>query len=215
MSIRTATRSLFVTVIIATLAACGGGGGGTVTPPSNNPGPTAPPTTSPSPSATATPSPTPTPKPTASPTASPTATPSPAAPQLIHVGFDLAEHTDATFGPVYFYSTVLNGMAQVIRVTHGSKVVFVNDDPSGTPHTASGFGSGGFPSSFNNSSGFTQNGTTIDGSTTWSTGTLNRGQMSQVFTVGPAGTYYFGCNFHYTTAPTASNSSMGDVLVSM
>jgi len=116
---------------------------------------------------------------------------------------------------VYFYSTMLNNMAQVIHVIHGTKVVFVNDDTSGIPHTASGFGSSGFPAAFNNSSGFTQHGTTIDASTTWSTGTLNSGQMSQVFTVGAPGTYYFGCNFHYTTTPTASNNSMGDVLVSM
>jgi plastocyanin len=138
-----------------------------------------------------------------------------AAPQVIHVGFELAEHTDVQFGPVYFYSTILNNMAQVIRVPHGSKVVFLNDDPSGTPHTASGLGSNGFPMQFDNSSGFNQHGTTIDSSTTWSTGTLTHGQMSQVFTVGPAGNYYFGCAFHYLTVPTASNNSMGDVIVSM
>jgi plastocyanin len=146
-------------------------------------------------------------------TPAPTATPSPASPQVIHVGFNLGEHTDAQFGPVYFYS--LGNAAQVIRVTHGSKVVFLNDDTIPQPHTASGFGTAGFPMSFNNGSGATQHGTTIDGSTTWSTGTLNHGQMSQVFTIGPPGTYFFGCAFHYVGVPTASNISMGDVIVSM
>lgn len=200
-----------VIFVAATLAACGGGGS-SVTPPSNNPGPTPVPTAPPTPAPTAAPTLAPTPAPTQMPTPAPSPTAS-AAPQVIHVGFQLGENTDPTFGPVYFYSTVT--MAQVIHVTHGSRVVFVNDDTSGIPHTASGFGTSGFPAAFDNSSGFTQHGTTIDSSTTWSSGTLNPGQSSQVFTVGPPGTYYFGCNFHYTTKPTTSNNSMGDVLVSM
>lgn len=203
----------FALFVAAMVAACGGGS--TVTPPPNNPGPSPGPSTTPTAAPSATPTPAPTPTPTQAPTATPSPTPSPAAPQVIHIGFELLEHTDPTFGPVYFYSTMLNNMAQVIHVMHGSKVVFINDDTSGAPHTASGFGSSGFPAAFNNSSGFTQHGTTIDSSTTWSTGTLNMGQMSQVFTVGNPGTYYFGCNFHYSTVPTTSNNSMGDVLVSM
>lgn len=203
-----------VVIFVATMLAACGGGSSTVTPAPNNPAPSPAPTTagSPTPAPTAPPTLAPTPVPTQMPTPVPTPT---AAPQVIHLGFELAENTDPTFGPVYFYSTMLNNMAQVIRVMHGSKVVFVNDDPNTIPHTASGFGSSGFPNSFNNSSGFNKNGTTIDSSTTWSTGTLNAGQSSQVFTVGPPGTYYFGCNFHYSTKPTASNDSMGDVLVSM
>jgi plastocyanin len=133
---------------------------------------------------------------------------------MIHIGFELAEKTDPTYGPVYFYSTLLNNSAQVIRVKAGSHIVFVNDDPSSTPHTASGFGMSGFPNAFDNSSGFNRAGSTINGSLTWSTGSLLPGQRSQVFTVGPPGVYYFGCGYHYSTKPTTTNGSMGDVLVS-
>jgi plastocyanin len=92
-------------------------------------------------------------------------------------------------------------------------VVFLNDSNPQSPHTASGLGSS-FPAQFDNKSGFTQSGSTIDGSLTWSTGTLNPGQMSQNFTVGPPGVYYFGCNYHYIGIPSPSNGSMGDVIVS-
>ncbi|MGP6159537.1 MAG: hypothetical protein ACLPYS_18850 [Vulcanimicrobiaceae bacterium] len=182
------------------LAACGGGsssspGSGTVA---------ALPTIVPSRPPSVAPSATPSTAPSTAPTAQP---------QLIHIGFNHAETTDATFGPVYFYSTAASGPAQVIRVAVGSQLIFVNDDPSGVSHTASGFGTGGFPASFDNTSRFTQAGSAVDGGTTWSTGSLSGGQRSQVLTVPAAGTYYFGCGYHYTTVPTASNGSMGDVLV--
>src|SRR5579872_3851705 len=106
-------------------------------------------------------------------------------PLVIHIGFNHSEHTDPTFGPVYFYSPTVTGNAQVIRVLHGSKVVFLNDDPSNTEHTASGFGSVAFPKSFDNTSGTRRSGTTINASLTWSTGGLVHGAKSQVFTVGP------------------------------
>ena len=182
----------------------------------------------PPPSATPTPTPTPMPSgPTPTPTPVPTGpTPTPTAtaqPQVVHIGFELKEHTDKTYGPVWYYSPVLGNQANVVFVTHGSLLVFANDEGGSlkTQHTASGLGSSGFPSSFDNTSGFTQNGTTIDSSLTWSSGTLNppghlfpHGQMSQVFTVGPPGVYYFGCNFHYIGVPTKNNFSMGDVIVS-
>jgi plastocyanin len=133
---------------------------------------------------------------------------------LIHIGFELGEHTDPNFGPIWFYSTNTN-QAQVITAMHGTQAQFINDDPSQTPHTASGLGTGPFPASFDNVNGFNkQSGTTIDGSLTWSSGSLSFGQKSQVFTVGPPGHYYFGCNYHYTVPPTQNNQSMGDVLVS-
>jgi hypothetical protein len=97
-------------------------------------------------------------------------------------------------------------------VKSGSQVVFQHDD-NDPPHTASGLGSSGFPATFNNSSGTTRNGTTIDGSTTWSTGTLSGAAMSQVFTIGPPGVYYFGRAYHYAGVPSSTNQSMGDVLV--
>ena len=136
-------------------------------------------------------------------------------PLLIHVGFNHPEHTDTTFGPVYFYSPTLSGHAQVIRVRHGSKVQFVNDDPSFAQHTASGLGSTAFPRSFDNTSGIRRSGITVNASLTWSTGTISHGQKSQIFTIGPVGHYFFGCRFHYTTKPTSTNRSMGDVIVSM
>jgi plastocyanin len=168
---------------------------------------------SPTPRVTPTPLPTATAKPTPTPTG-PTPTPT-AQPQVVHIGFELAEHTDPTYGPVYFYSPTLDKLANVVTVKAGSALVFLNDGTPATQHTGSGLGTSGFPASFDNSSGFTQSGSTIDSSLTWSTGTLNPGQMSQVFTVGPPGAYYFGCAYHYFTTPTKTNGSMGDVIVSM
>jgi len=101
-----------------------------------------------------------------------------------------------------------SGTAAVIKVAAGSQVVFLNDD-TGSPHTGSGLGTGPFPASFDNTSGTTASGSTIDGSLTWSTGTLVQGAMSNVFTVGPPGAYYFGCAYHYNA------DHMRDVLVSM
>jgi hypothetical protein len=135
-------------------------------------------------------------------------------PLVIHVGFDHTEHTDPTFGPVWYYSPKLTGSALVVKVLHGSKVVFLNDDPSGATHTASGLGPKAFPLSFDNSSGIHRSGTTVNGTLTWSTGALTHGTKSQIFTVGAIGHYFFGCAFHYTTKPTTTNGSMGDVLVS-
>lgn len=149
------------------------------------------------------------------PISSPTPTPSPtpiANAQVIRISFELNETTDPTYGPVWFYAPSGATTAAVIRVKSGSQVVFQHDD-NDPPHTASGLGSSGFPAAFNNSSGMTRNGTTIDGSTTWSTGTLSGAAMSQVFTIGPPGVYYFGCAYHYAGVPSSTNQSMGDVLV--
>jgi len=145
---------------------------------------------------------------TATPTAAPTAAPT-AQPQVVRVGFGHLAVTDPTYGLVQYYSTgsTASSAANVVTVTHGSQVVFLNDG-SGAPHTASGLGSSGFPGSFDNTGGATLTGTTIDGGTTWSTGTLNEGSTSAAFTVGPAGVYYFGCFYHY------DSSTMRDVIVS-
>ena len=176
------------------------------------------PLVTPTPVATPTVTPTPNGSPTPVPTG-PTPTPSPSAqPQVVHIGFELAEQTDPKYGPVWYYSPTLDNLANVVRVAHGSQIVFVNDG-TGPPsqHTAAGLGSTGFPASFDNQNRFVQSGTVIDGSTTWSTGILNpsgSGTMSQVFTVGAPGAYYFGCGFHYAGVPTKKNQSMGDVIVS-
>ena len=173
--------------------------------------PSASPSGSPSPSPTPTASVTPTPTPTASvtPTPTPTAsvTPTPTAqPQVVHVGFTHTATTDPTYGPIAFYAPN-GGSAAIITVKAGSQLVFTNDG-GGPPHTASGLGSSGFPGHFDNTNGAVAFGSTVDGGTTWSSGNLNSGQTSSVFTVGPAGSYYFGCAYHYDT------NGMRDVIVS-
>lgn len=184
-----------------------------VTPtPTASPSPT--PTSSPTPSGTPSPKPSGSPSSTPSPSPTPSPTPTQAAPQVIHIGFELGEFTDPTYGPVWYYGMTPGNVAQVVVVKSGSQVVFLNDGTPQSPHTAGGFGSSGFPAFNDNQNQFTQNGSVIDSSLTWSTGSLNPGQMSQVFTVGPPGVYYFGCGYHYISPPTQTNQSMGDVLVS-
>jgi plastocyanin len=97
--------------------------------------------------------------------------------------------------------------ASIVTVAAGSKLVF-ESDANQPPHTASGLGSSGFPTTFDNTGGTNATGTTIDGGTSWSTGTLQSGTMSSVFTVGPPGDYYFGCFYHFVS------SGMRDVIVS-
>jgi plastocyanin len=127
--------------------------------------------------------------------------------QTAHVGFQFEDIIDATFGRVAYYTLQAGAnSAQIIRVNAGSQIVFVNDDAT-NPHTASGLGTSGFPATFTNTSGTTQSGSTIDGSTSWSTGTLNPGQRSQVFTIPAPGMYFFGCAFHYTS------NTMRDVVI--
>ncbi|HEY9179307.1 MAG TPA: plastocyanin/azurin family copper-binding protein [Candidatus Baltobacteraceae bacterium] len=81
------------------------------------------------------------------------------------------------------------------RVAVGSFVQFVNSD--GFAHTATGIrGATGFPASSPFSvSAQQQSGSTISGS--WSSGTLQASQSSQPISVDAAGTYYYGCFFHY------------------
>jgi plastocyanin len=126
--------------------------------------------------------------------------------KVIYVGFGHKALPKSKFGAVAFYAPT-TGATAVIYVKSGSKVSFLNDDS--TRHTASGLGAGGFPKSFDNTSGVNQVGKVINSSLTWSTGSLNPGQTSVVLTVGAKGTYYFGCYFHYRVDP-----AMRDVIVS-
>jgi plastocyanin len=198
-------------LVVVAGAILGGCYSSTSNPPANLPtGPTvSPQTPTPVPTATVTPTPLPS---GATPTPVPTGT---AQPQLVHIGFELLENTDKTYGPVWFYSPTLDNLANVVRVAHGSKIIFINDGTNPTSqHTAGGLGTS-FPPSFDNPNRFNPSGSVIDGGTTWSTGTLNPGGgMSQVFTVGAPGAYFFGCGFHYAGPPTKKNQSMGDVIVS-
>lgn len=82
-----------------------------------------------------------------------------------------------------------------VTVQTGTSVQFVNSD--GFAHTATAIpGASGFPpSSPFNVTAQQQSGSAISGS--WSSGTLQAGQSSQLITVDAAGTYYYGCFFHY------------------
>jgi plastocyanin len=191
------------------LAACSGGGGtGTPGPAPVSASPTAiasstaAATHSPEPSATPTLTPSPSPTPVAaSPSPTPVAT---AQPQVVHMSFSYAS-TSSSYGTIAFYAPTTNATtAAYITAVAGSQLLFVNSDT--TTHTASGLGTSGFPSSFTNTNGPTASGSTVDG-TAWSTGALAPGTSSTPFTLGPPGTYYFGCYYHYSIP-------MEDVIVS-
>ena len=126
--------------------------------------------------------------------------------KIIYDGFGHKALDKSKYGPLAFYAPT-KGNTAVITVKSNSKVSFLNDDK--TRHTASGLGAGGFPASFDNTSGLNQVGKVINSSLTWSTGSISPNQTSIVFTVGAKGTYYFGCYFHYHVDP-----AMRDVLVS-
>lgn len=80
-------------------------------------------------------------------------------------------------------------------VAVGSFVQFVNSD--GFAHTATAIpGAGSFPASSPlRVSAQQQTGSAI--SSGWSSGTLQAGQSSQLIQIDAAGTYLYGCFFHY------------------
>lgn len=80
-------------------------------------------------------------------------------------------------------------------VAVGSFVQFVNSD--GFAHTATAIpAASAFPASSPfGVSAQTQTGSAISGS--WSSGTLQAGQSSQLIQIDAPGTYLFGCFFHY------------------
>jgi len=128
---------------------------------------------------------------------------------VVYIGFQYAAVDNATYGEIGFYAALAAATQSApLSFKSGSQLVFDNDDEYFTPHTASGLGSSGFPAYFDNTSGATPSGSTINSGKTWSTGNLNSGQSSAAFTLGPPGTYYFGCTYHYT------QQNMRDVIVS-
>jgi plastocyanin len=80
-------------------------------------------------------------------------------------------------------------------VAVGTFVQFMNSD--GFAHTATAIGqAASFPASSPFSvSAQTRSGTAI--STSWSSGTLQAGQSSQLIQIDAPGTYLYGCFFHY------------------
>jgi plastocyanin len=84
----------------------------------------------------------------------------------------------------------------VTTLTVGSGVQFVNVD--NTSHTATSLPpSATFPATSPLTfTATTQSGATLSGG--WSSGTMQAGQSSQILLVDRAGTYLYGCFFHYS-----------------
>jgi plastocyanin len=81
-----------------------------------------------------------------------------------------------------------------LTVPVGTSLRFVNTD--GFAHTATSIGGTSFPSAYPFTSGaLSVTGATLSGG--WSTGALNAGDGSQTLLADKAGTYIFGCFFHY------------------
>lgn len=91
--------------------------------------------------------------------------------------------------------TALGFSPEVVTVPVGTGVQFVNVD--NTSHTATSFSGATFP----NQSPLGISATNASGSNLsagFSSGTLQAGQSSSIFLVDQAGTYLYGCFFHYS-----------------
>lgn len=92
------------------------------------------------------------------------------------------------------YGTLAGYAAPVTIAAVGSTIRFINSDSFA--HTATVIPSSTFPSgSPFTTSAQTQDGATLSGA--WSTGILQAGASSQTLLVDQAGTYLYGCFFHY------------------
>jgi plastocyanin len=84
---------------------------------------------------------------------------------------------------------------EVVTIAVGSGVQFVNVD--NTSHTATSFAGSTFPSqSPLGISATSASGSSLSGG--FSSGTLQAGSSSNIFLVDRAGTYLYGCFFHYS-----------------
>lgn len=116
------------------------------------------------------------------------------------------------FGEASFksrYGTVLgyfdgktSATSEVVHVPFGENVRFFNVDTV-APHTASFLGdatatTAKWPATFNGSSTQSPAGTPI-GTKNFSTGPLNPGTRSLLYSSGMIGFYMFGCAFHYNS----------------
>lgn len=82
----------------------------------------------------------------------------------------------------------------VLTVKVGDTIVFKNSDSFA--HTSTFVGNGpSFPSKGPGASALTQSGMTLSGG--WTSGAMQPGSGSQVVTADKAGTYLYGCFFHY------------------
>ena len=91
--------------------------------------------------------------------------------------------------------TALGFSPEITTVQVGTGVQFVNVDSFA--HTASALSASAFPSvSPLTASALSSSGGTLSGG--FSSGTMQAGQSSQVLLVDRAGTYLYGCFFHYS-----------------
>jgi plastocyanin len=111
-----------------------------------------------------------------------------AATTTIDVSLTGSTATATAFGSASGFSPV------VTTVALGTTVRFVNVDSF--PHTASSFGGAAFPATSPlGSSALTTSGNRL--SAGWSSGTLGAGTASPPLLADIAGTYLYGCFFHY------------------
>ena len=110
---------------------------------------------------------------------------------------------DARYGPVlgYFLGTT-STTSQVVSLTAGVPVIFKNIDS--IPHTAAFLGnatstSAPWPASFTGGGTVASPAGTAIGATGFTTGSLNGGQSSAVYSTGGPGFYMFGCFYHYVS----------------
>jgi plastocyanin len=83
----------------------------------------------------------------------------------------------------------------VTNVPVGTSIRFINVDSF--DHTSTGLSGTSFPSSSPfDATAQMMSGTTLSGG--WSTGTLGAGNGSQILLADKAGTYLYGCFFHYS-----------------
>jgi plastocyanin len=106
----------------------------------------------------------------------------------IDVNLTLHQSSASPFGTLAGYAP------PVTNVALGSSIRFVNSDSFS--HTASSIAGNAFPAgSPFSTAAQTQSGTML--SQGWSSGTLPAGASSQTILVDAAGTYFYGCFFHY------------------
>ena len=107
----------------------------------------------------------------------------------IDVSLTQFSQSPTQYGPSLGYSPA------VTTVSVGTQVHFVNVDTFA--HTATAItGATTFPSGFSfGASALQQKGTTLSGN--WTSGALQPNQSSQTITADKAGTYLYGCFFHY------------------
>jgi len=112
-----------------------------------------------------------------------------AQPRVVDVNLTLHAQSQTPFGTSGGYAP------PTLTVAVGSAIAFTNSD--GFAHTATLIpGAATFPAGTPfSASAQTQSGNSV--SQSWSSGTLQPGQSSQIISIDRAGTYLYGCFYHY------------------